>query len=53
MYFKEHGIPHFHVRYNEFKAVFAIDGLRHLDELTANWQILKERGTLKPIKPLE
>ena len=27
MYYKEHNPPHFHVRYNEFKAVIAIDTL--------------------------
>ena len=27
MYYKENNPPHFHVRYNEFKAVIAIDTL--------------------------
>ena len=27
MYYKEHNPPHFHVRYNEYKAVIAIDPL--------------------------
>ena len=27
MYYQEHNPPHFHVRYNEFKAVIAIDTL--------------------------
>jgi len=25
--YKEHGIPHFHVRYNEFQGVFSIQNL--------------------------
>jgi hypothetical protein len=33
MYFdgREHGLPHFHVRYNEFLAVMAIRDLNLLD----------------------
>jgi len=27
MYYKEHNPPHFHVRYNEYKAVISIDTL--------------------------
>lgn len=31
MYFKEHGVPHFHVRYGEHRASFSILDLRLLD----------------------
>jgi len=27
MYWREHGIPHFHVKYGEFRGVFRIDNL--------------------------
>lgn len=27
MYYEEHDPPHFHVRYNEFKAAFSIENL--------------------------
>nr|WP_314898911.1 DUF4160 domain-containing protein [uncultured Deefgea sp.] len=30
MYFDEHNPPHFHVRYNEYKAAVAIDSLNVL-----------------------
>ncbi len=28
MYYKEHNPPHFHVKYNEYKAVFTIEDLK-------------------------
>ena len=31
MYYKEHNPPHFHVRYNEFKATISIKNLALLD----------------------
>ena len=31
MYFNDHEPPHFHVRYGEFRATFAIDALELLD----------------------
>lgn len=30
MYWREHGVPHFHVKVAEFKATVAIDGLEVL-----------------------
>ncbi len=30
MYYHEHGIPHFHVRYGEHRAVFSIEDLKLL-----------------------
>ena len=33
MYFDEHNPPHFHVRYNEYRAVLAIRTLNLLDGL--------------------
>ena len=34
MYFNDHDPPHFHVRYGEFRATFAIDALELLDGQT-------------------
>ena len=31
MYFNEHNPPHFHVRYNEFRAVFSVRTLNVMD----------------------
>ncbi|MBF0477154.1 MAG: DUF4160 domain-containing protein [Deltaproteobacteria bacterium] len=31
MYFKEHGVPHFHVLYGEFNGVFAISSLEMIE----------------------
>lgn len=31
MYFKEHGIPHFHAIYNEFNGVFNIETLEMIE----------------------
>lgn len=31
MYHDDHGIPHFHARYNEFKATFAIETSEQLN----------------------
>jgi hypothetical protein len=31
MFFNEHGIPHFHVRYGEYKVSIAIEDLRILE----------------------
>jgi hypothetical protein len=31
MYYKEHNPPHFHVRYNEYKATISIQNLALLD----------------------
>lgn len=31
MYYKEHNPPHFHVRYNEYKAAISIQNLALLD----------------------
>jgi Domain of unknown function (DUF4160) len=45
MYFKEHGVPHFHVIYAEFNAIFDIDTLEMIEgdlpnraqKLTIEW----------------
>ena len=45
MYFNDHAPPHFHVQYNEYKAVVAIDSLdvlegrlpRRAQELVLDW----------------
>ena len=31
MYYKEHNPPHFHVKYNEYKAIFTIDDLKMIE----------------------
>ena len=31
MYFKEHGVPHFHALYAEYNAVFSIDTLEMIE----------------------
>ncbi len=31
MYFKEHGVPHFHALYGEFNGVFAINSLEMVE----------------------
>ncbi|MBF0105827.1 MAG: DUF4160 domain-containing protein [Deltaproteobacteria bacterium] len=31
MYFKEHGVPHFHAVYNEFNGVFNIETLKMIE----------------------
>jgi hypothetical protein len=31
MYNREHGIPHFHARYGEYRAVFSIDDLQMIE----------------------
>ncbi len=31
MYYKEHGIPHFHARYNDYRATFSISELTLLE----------------------
>jgi len=31
MYFKEHGVPHFHALYGEYNAVFKIDTLEMIE----------------------
>lgn len=31
IYYKEHNPPHFHVKYNEYKAVFTIEDLKILE----------------------
>ena len=28
MYYREHNPPHFHVKYNEYKAIFTIEDLK-------------------------
>ena len=31
MYHSDHGVPHFHARYNEFKGVFSINELQLIE----------------------
>lgn len=72
MYFNDHNPPHFHAKYNEYRAIISIENTMILDgnlpprvlglitewagihkaELIENWQLLREKGEFKPIKPL-
>jgi hypothetical protein len=55
MFFKEHGIPHFHARYGEQIAVFAIESLERLrgslparaDRLVREWAELHQTELLR------
>lgn len=31
MYYREHNPPHFHVKYNEYKAIFSIEDLKMIE----------------------
>ena len=31
MYYREHNPPHFHVKYNEYKAIFTIEDLKMIE----------------------
>lgn len=73
MYWREHGVPHFHARYGDMKIVVNIETLEviegkmsrralglvmdwaelHKAELIENWNRAREKGEIKPIKPLE
>ena len=33
MYWREHGIPHFHAKYGEFRGVFRIDNFEELKRI--------------------
>ncbi len=48
LYFREHGVPHFHALYGEHNAVFAIDTLEisWTDELDLSEAELWENGCL-------
>lgn len=48
MYYSDHGIPHFHVEYNNFEASISINDIALLE----NWKLVKEKQKLKKIKPL-
>jgi len=43
IYWKDHGIPHFHAKYGGYRASFSIDDLR----------LAAAHKPLKPIAPLE
>jgi len=48
MYFKEHGVPHFHAIYGEFNGVFAIETLELIEGDLPNRaeRMIKEWGQL-------
>lgn len=55
MYFKEHGVPHFHAIYAEFNGVFAIETLEMIEgdlpnraeRLVREWGQLYQRELLE------
>lgn len=73
MHYRDHDPPHFHVRYGDRKALFAIEsmallagglppramglvtewGVRHREELLANWERARRQEPLQRIPPLE
>ena len=54
MYFKEHGIPHFHAIYGEFNGVFNVDTLEMIEgDLPLRAQRLIEEWTKKYQKELK
>lgn len=44
MFWDDHNPPHFHVKYNEFKAIISIDEIKVLNGNLPNkaWQLIKE-----------
>ncbi len=61
MYYQDHNPPHFHVRYNEYKAVISINGLTVLDgnlpprvlSLVIEWAHLHKKELLENWKLAE
>jgi hypothetical protein len=53
MYFKEHGIPHFHAMYGEFNAVFGIEPIHMIEgDLPGRAQNLVSEWAIKYQKEL-
>jgi hypothetical protein len=72
MFYREHGVPHFHARYGSRKVSIDIDTLAvrsgslppralgmvlewaalHRSELLADWKLLRQSRTPRPIPPL-
>lgn len=46
MYFNDHNPPHFHVKYNEYRANM------HRIELFDDWELLRTTGEYRAISPL-
>jgi hypothetical protein len=57
MFFREHGVPHFHAVYGEYKITVEIDSRKvrgeFPQELLENWERARQRHPLEPIAPLE
>lgn len=55
MYFKEHGIPHFHARYGGQAAVYAVGALERIqgelpsraDRLVREWAVMHEEELMQ------
>lgn len=64
MYFDNHNPPHFHVKYNDYRALISINDLAILEgklpprilgmvmELADNWDMVKGTGKWFEIEPL-
>ena len=48
MYFKEHGVPHFHALYGEYNAIFKIDTMEMIEGDLPNraQKMIKEWGKM-------
>lgn len=54
MYFREHGIPHFHAEYGEYNGVFSLDNLdliegklpRRAETLVKEWALQNKEELL-------
>jgi len=48
MYFKEHGVPHFHALYGEYNAIFKIDTMEMIEGDLPNraHKMIKEWGKM-------
>ena len=71
MFFDDHNPPHFHAKYQEYRAIFSIAGELlegdlplnkkqlvlawaeiHRDELSADWELAKNKEEIYKIEPL-
>ncbi|MBI2492988.1 MAG: DUF4160 domain-containing protein [Candidatus Rokubacteria bacterium] len=55
MYYRDHGVPHFHAVYGEYEAVLTIRGLRVIEGRLPqrDWELARGHRPLRRIAPLE
>ena len=67
IYYKDHGVPHFHAKYQNFRASFAIEDLRVLEDrlpprvtgFVLEWamehqqELIEDWNLAKEMKPLK